>query len=203
MGKIFSTVKHPFRNFNLEYRAHKVISQPKPIPAPLHEKDQIDVERLMKEFPDVYAKSLQKDEKLDKHLKDIFVTSHDPNIAHKLEQNPERPLPTDRKAVETFLYGVKQSEKIPLGKVSLATALEFITNHQGDPRKYSAKKISEDCLLPEEKVNSILKYFKVFEVYVPLERTTDSKFVGPSEPKVRIIKELRKKLSPPDAKEKE
>lgn len=48
MGKALSTIANPFKNFNLESRAHKVISQPKPIPAPKHKKDQLDFERLMK-----------------------------------------------------------------------------------------------------------------------------------------------------------
>lgn len=48
MGKVISRFKHPFRNFNLEERAHKVISQPKPVLAPKHEKDQAYVDRLIK-----------------------------------------------------------------------------------------------------------------------------------------------------------
>ncbi|KAG5882139.1 hypothetical protein JTB14_005968 [Gonioctena quinquepunctata] len=201
MGKIYSTIKHPLRNFNLESRAHKIISQPKPIPAPRHEKDQIDIERLMKEYPQVYEGSLKKDEQLDRHLKDIFVTSHDTNIAMKQEQNPERPLPADRTTVESFLYGVKDPEKIPLGKTTLAKALEFITKHQSEPKAYNAKTIAEEFLIPEQKVRDILKYFRVFEVYIPQERKTKARFAGPSLPKVQIIKELRKELPLPDPKQ--
>lgn len=50
MGKVFSSVKHPFKNFNLESRAHKIISQPKPSAAPRFKKDQIEYERMLKGF---------------------------------------------------------------------------------------------------------------------------------------------------------
>lgn len=48
MGKALSTIANPFKNFNLESRAHKVISQSKPIPAPKYKKDELDFDRLMK-----------------------------------------------------------------------------------------------------------------------------------------------------------
>lgn len=48
MGKTISLIKHPFKNYNLENRVHKIVSQPKPIPAPKHEIDRIHVDRLMK-----------------------------------------------------------------------------------------------------------------------------------------------------------
>lgn len=47
MGKVLS-LANPFRNFNVESRAHKVISQAKPVPAPKYKLDEIDLERLMK-----------------------------------------------------------------------------------------------------------------------------------------------------------
>lgn len=36
MGKVLSVLSKPVRNFNIENRAHKVISKEKPIPAPKH-----------------------------------------------------------------------------------------------------------------------------------------------------------------------
>lgn len=48
MGKIFTKVKNPFRNFNFESRVQKAISQPKPVPAPKHGKEQIDMDRLLR-----------------------------------------------------------------------------------------------------------------------------------------------------------
>lgn len=53
MGKVLSVV-NPFRNFNVESRAHKVVSQSKPIPAPKHKTDQIDIERLIKGLKNIF-----------------------------------------------------------------------------------------------------------------------------------------------------
>lgn len=69
--------------------------------------------------------------------------------------DPNRPLPTDRKTVESFLYGVKEPNHVPLGKVTLRSALEFITKHQGEPINYNAKKIAEEYSIPE---NTVSKY---------------------------------------------
>lgn len=47
MGKVMSVIGRPFRNFNIESRAHKIISKDKPTPAPKHKTDQINYERIM------------------------------------------------------------------------------------------------------------------------------------------------------------
>lgn len=43
-----SLVTKPFREFNVESRAFKIISKDKPTPAPKHKSDEYDVEKLMK-----------------------------------------------------------------------------------------------------------------------------------------------------------
>lgn len=48
MGKVFSNIKSPLKNFNLDNRVQKIISQPKPTPAPRHEKDKENFERLLR-----------------------------------------------------------------------------------------------------------------------------------------------------------
>ncbi|CAH1118793.1 unnamed protein product [Phaedon cochleariae] len=203
MGKAFSMISNPFRNFNVESRAHKIISQPKPIPAPRHEKDEADLQRLIKEFPKVYQDSLKKNEQLDKHLKEVFVTSREPNVNIKQEYNLNRPLPMDRTNVGPFLYGVKEPENIPIGKTTLGKVMELITKHQSDPKAYNSKRVSEELAIPGETAKNILKYVRVFEVYIPQERETKAKFAGPSLPKVQVLKQLRKQLPPPNPKEKE
>lgn len=66
--------------------------------------------------------------------------------------DPRRALPSDRKEVEDFEYGIKEPEKVPVGRATLKQALEFITNHQNDRRRYSVAKIAEDYLIPQETV---------------------------------------------------
>lgn len=48
MGKILSTITKPVRDFNIESRAHAVISKEKPIVAPKHKADQQNYERVLK-----------------------------------------------------------------------------------------------------------------------------------------------------------
>uniref|UniRef100_A0A6P7H7Q0 Protein NDUFAF4 homolog n=1 Tax=Diabrotica virgifera virgifera TaxID=50390 RepID=A0A6P7H7Q0_DIAVI len=202
MGKAYSSLKNPLKNFNVESRAHKVISQPKPIPAPRHKREQDQYDRMLQEYPKEFEESLKKNEELDKNLKSVFVTSQDQNINIKQEANPNRPLPTDRSQVEPSLYGIKEPEpnKVPIGKVTLGNVLEFISKYQGDPKNYNAKVIADKFTLQEQTVRNILKYFRVFEVYLPQERTkTNAKFVGPSLPRVHIIKEFKKQLPKPDS----
>ncbi|XP_056631879.1 protein NDUFAF4 homolog isoform X2 [Diorhabda sublineata] len=201
MGKVFSSIKNPFKNFNLESRAHKVISQPKPIPAPRHKRDQETYEQMIQEYPKAFEESLKKNEKLDKHLKNVFVVSQDPNVNIKQEPNPNRPLPADRSPVPSFIYGIKEPdpEKIPTGKTTLGNVLEFISRHQEDPINYNAQKIAEQYVLDEATVGNILKYFRVFEMYLPQEtRSAKAKFAGPSLPRIHVIKNIRKQLPPPD-----
>jgi NADH dehydrogenase [ubiquinone] 1 alpha subcomplex assembly factor 4 len=78
MGKVLSLMGRPLRNYNIENRAHKIISKEKPTPAPKHKSDQIDYERMMKEYPEAFEESQQKHEQLNKYLKDVYVQSHDP-----------------------------------------------------------------------------------------------------------------------------
>lgn len=48
MGKVFSQMIRPFRNYNVESRAHKVISQNKPVPAPHHKVEAMEIEQILK-----------------------------------------------------------------------------------------------------------------------------------------------------------
>lgn len=50
MGKAISIMSRPLRDFNLESRAHKVISKEKPTAAPKHKSDELTYERIIKGF---------------------------------------------------------------------------------------------------------------------------------------------------------
>ncbi|CAG9766726.1 unnamed protein product [Ceutorhynchus assimilis] len=206
MGRAISKIKHPFRDFNVESRAQKVISQPTPKPAPKHLKDALDLKRMKEAFPEVFEESLKKNETLDKHLKDVFVTRTDVPFQPQQPINPSRPLPQDKSQPEQFLFGHKEpdDDKIPLGKTTLRNTLKFISQHQKDPTKYDADFIAKEHKLPKEIVEKILLYYRVFEMYVPeyAEHTTKAKFAGPSVPKKFVLKDVgRKYLGPPKHKD--
>lgn len=48
MGKVLSVGAREVRNFNVENRAHKVISQSKPKPAPKYEANVKELERVLR-----------------------------------------------------------------------------------------------------------------------------------------------------------
>ncbi|KAL1491870.1 hypothetical protein ABEB36_012399 [Hypothenemus hampei] len=182
MGRAISKIKNPLRDFNLENRAHKLISKPDKQAAPKHPKDQEDLNRIKKEYNASFQESLKKNETLDKHLKDVFVVSHDKPIDEFMPKiESKRPLPQDRSQKIDFLFGHKEPDNIPLGKTTLRKALLFISKHQEDPKNYSAEVIAHEHNLPLKLVNNILEYYKVFQVYVPeVQSTTKATFAGPS-----------------------
>ncbi|XP_066246178.1 protein NDUFAF4 homolog [Euwallacea similis] len=200
MGRAISKIKHPFRDFNLESRVHKLIGQTNKRPSPRYEKDEQDVERIKEEFPEDFKASLKKDTVLDSHLKNVYVTSHDISIEKSTNANPNRPLPQDKSHPGEFAFGYKEPkpDNIPPGKTTLRNVLQFISNHQGEPLKYTAKSIATEHNLDEELVKQILKYYRVFEIYVPAEKTnTKATFAGPSKVKIQIIKQEKKALPIP------
>ncbi|XP_030752661.1 protein NDUFAF4 homolog [Sitophilus oryzae] len=196
MGKVLSSIKHPFRNFNLEDRAHKIIGQSKPIPAPRHAKDEIDIQRLKEDYSEAFEESLKKNEQLDKHLKDVYVVSNDRVHDWKIKENPDRPLPKDRTQSGPFLFGHKDPDRVPIGKVILKDALTFISQHQNDPKTHSPSKIAEDYKLSKETVENVLKYYRIFEIYLP-DKKTNAKFAGPSIPESYKLTSLERFLPPP------
>lgn len=79
------------------------------------------------------------------------------NFQREKTINPTRQLPLDRQQVEEFEYGTKEPNRIPLGKATLRTALEFITKHQASPKEYNAQKIALEHSLSEEKVRKLFE----------------------------------------------
>lgn len=66
--------------------------------------------------------------------------------------DPSRPLPQDKSQPGPFLFGHKEPDKVPLGKSTLRNALQFLSQHQGEPTKYTAAYIAKHHNLPEEVV---------------------------------------------------
>ncbi|XP_018323334.1 protein NDUFAF4 homolog isoform X2 [Agrilus planipennis] len=150
MGKILSLAMKPIRDFNFESRAHKVISREKPAPAPKYKVDLLELERIQRDHPEIIEENLKKDEMLNKRLKNVFVDSYDPAKLQKQPQNPNRPLPTSRTPAGDFEYGFHEPREVPPGRVTLKNALQFINNHQLDPKNYTSTKIALQYNLPEE-----------------------------------------------------
>ncbi|CAL7934022.1 unnamed protein product [Xylocopa violacea] len=159
MGKIYSILTRPIRNFNIENRARRVISRKKPIPAPVHasvEKQRMMVEKLN---PNFMAEHYKKDPKLHDHLKSVYVESEDIGPP----KTSSRSLPQYRGEPIAGYYDYYNDIAVS-GKCSLKQAIKFLTMHKEDPVKYSIEKISEEYQLDKQLVENIVTNFKVFHV---------------------------------------
>ncbi|CAH2097736.1 unnamed protein product [Euphydryas editha] len=197
MGALVSRALRPLKSFNIENRAHRVISKEKPEVAPRYPSTMEELKRVQEIDPEIDSKLDRKDVELDQRLKDVYVTSYgrpeDDVTKEKREQRPDRPLPQYRGAVPDFDFGLMEPEKVPYGKTTLRHAIDFISAHQVNPEEVTAAKIAYEYKMKEEDIENILKYFKTYEVYVPATKQSPALYAGPTK--------LREQLYKPKVKE--
>ncbi|XP_058056384.1 protein NDUFAF4 homolog [Anopheles bellator] len=169
MGKVMSIVGRQTQRFNVENRAQKVISQAKPKPAPKFESNLRDLERVLKDHPEIVQEQSRKDKTLDENLRHVYVTSKDtmPDTVANQPQDPEKPLPINRTTVEEYEFGHLEPRAVTRGRCTLRQAVQFIANHQMDPQQWTVAKIAEYYKMKEPLVTNILTHFKSFEVHLP------------------------------------
>lgn len=189
MGALVTKALRPLKSFNIENRAHRVISKEKPIVAPSYPSTVEELKRVREAEPDIDDKLNRKDPELDDRLKDVYVTSHGrPEDDVTKEHSTNRPLPQNRTAVPDFDFGLKEPDKIPYGRTTLRHAIDYIASHQINPEEVTAAKIAFEYKLKVEDVENILKYFKTYEVYMPATKTTPATFAGPTELRRQLLK---------------
>lgn len=203
MGALVTRAMRPIKSFNIENRAHRVISREKPIPAPMYPSNLLDLNRTKEEHPDLDDKLDKKDPGLDDRLKNVYVTSRgrpEDDVTRELraKQSKNRPLPQDRKVVEFFEMGFKDPDRVKYGNTTLRDAINYIQAHQINPEEVTVAKIALGYKMREDDVASILKYFKTYEVYLPKTKTSPAVFAGPShlrkkieEDKIRMLEEAK------------
>ncbi|XP_048001003.1 protein NDUFAF4 homolog [Leguminivora glycinivorella] len=196
MGALAAKALRPIKSFNIENRAHRVISKEKPTPAPRYAANLEDLKRALESDPNLDEKLDKKDLGLDTRLKNVYVTSHgkpEDDITRE-KQNPDRPLPQDRGIVQDFDYGFKEPERVKYGHTTLRNAVEFISAHQIDPKEVTVGKIALQYKLKEEDVENILKYFITYEVYLPETKKSPATFAGPATLRKQLYKEEVKEI---------
>lgn len=163
-----SVVTSQFRNYNIEQRAHKAISQSNLRPVPKYESTKKDLERVLLEHPDIVEESQKKNPEHDTRLKQVFVTSSH-NIDQRRNLNPERPLPSDTTPVDYFELGYREVEvaQISPGKCSLRQIIQFIGDNKLNPDEWTAEKIASDYKIKVEDAENLLEYYRIFELHVP------------------------------------
>ncbi|XP_046629902.1 protein NDUFAF4 homolog isoform X1 [Neodiprion virginianus] len=168
MGKGMSMLSRRLQRFNIENRAHKVISKEKPTPAPHHKPSARQSEIMHKADSDFLKKHNMKDAKLDHHLKNVYLVSHTAEMMEKLRvKNPDRPLPQSRTVRDDLEFGVFEPTEVTIGRCTLRQAIKFITDHNTEPTKHTAAEIAAEYKLSLESTSNILKYFRTFKLYIP------------------------------------
>ncbi|XP_024871311.1 protein NDUFAF4 homolog [Temnothorax curvispinosus] len=165
MGNFYSVFTRPIRTFNIANRAEKIISREKPIPAPQYAA--ADKQRKLTDEvnPHFLEEHYKKNIQLDQRLKDVFVTSKDPQEINepKEETKESKPLPRNRYIGENkFMYEPYESTVIPEGKCSLKQALTFLLQHKQDPVTHNSENIASEYKIDKKVVDDILKYFKLY-----------------------------------------
>ncbi|CAH0717872.1 unnamed protein product, partial [Brenthis ino] len=209
MGALVTKALRPIKSFNIENRAHRVISKEKPDVAPSYPSTIEELKRVHEVDPHIDEKLDKKDPGLDERLKDVYVTSYgrpeDDVTKEKKDQSVNRPLPQSRGLVPDFDFGLKEPDKVPYGKTTLRHAIDYISSYQINPAEVTAAKIAHEYKMKVDDVECILKYFKTYEVYLPATKKTPAMFAGPSELRKQLYKtnvqEIERKKDADDEKE--
>ncbi|XP_031783576.1 protein NDUFAF4 homolog [Nasonia vitripennis] len=165
MGKTASRMTRPLKNWNIENRAHKVISKEKPTVAPTYSSTQKQIDLVNQLDPEYKDRSQKKDPGLDDNLRQVFVRTNSTEVQEiDSRSNPNRPLPKEKTLQEGFEFGFYESTVVKDGKVSLRQAMEFINNHKKNPEKYTAEAIAKEFKLDSKLTANILEFYKIFEV---------------------------------------
>ncbi|XP_053978773.1 protein NDUFAF4 homolog [Hylaeus volcanicus] len=167
MGKVYSTLMRPLRTFDIVHRAHDVISEQKPTAAPQYPSTAKEKELVDKMDPDFMKKHNEKNAQLDSRLKEVYVTSNDPNNESAKQPASSRPLPLNRTTSSSFEFGFYESRVIPEGKCSLRQALTFLGNHNNNPTEYTIEKIALEYKLDKQVVANIIEHFSVPRMVMP------------------------------------
>lgn len=192
MGALVTKALRPIKSFNIENRAHRVISKEKPQVAPSYPSTIEELKRVHEVDPRIDEKLDKKDPGLDERLKDVYVTSYgrpeDDVTKEKRDQSINRPLPQNRGLVPDFDFGLKEPDKVPYGKTTLRHAIDFISSHQVNPKEVTAAKIAHEYNMKVDDAECILKYFQTYEVYLPATKKSPAMFAGPSELRKQLYK---------------
>ena len=110
------------------------------------------------------------------HLKRIKVRSeaveYTENVKIESEESREeaKRLPSSRLPPNTWEMGVKDPDKVPVGKISLREAVDMVKAHAIDQESYNVKYLAEFHNMNEEDVFHVLDRFKAFNSYIPVEK---------------------------------
>ncbi|KAF7470638.1 NADH dehydrogenase [ubiquinone] 1 alpha subcomplex assembly factor 4 [Marmota monax] len=153
------------RNFNIENRAEREISKPKPSAAPRHPSTK-SLREQMNYNPEVKGEIARKDDRLLSLLKEVYVESTDPVSSLRVKTTETQQESKEFRLPKGHHFDMLNIKNIPKGKISIVEALTLLNNHKLHPETWTAEKIAQEYHLELKDVNSLLKYFVTFEVKI-------------------------------------
>ncbi|KMQ92403.1 protein ndufaf4-like protein [Lasius niger] len=161
VGKVYSLLTRPIRTFNVANRAERVISREKPVPAPQYASTEKQKKLTDEVNPNFLKEHYLKNMQLDQRLKDVFVTSTDPEKIIEPMKEP-RSLPQSRYRPDEHTFDFYEPTIIPVGKCSLKQALKFIWQHKHDPVTHNSENIAAEYKIDKKIIDDVLKHFKLY-----------------------------------------
>lgn len=159
-------IKKPGRQFMAPERTEKILRNQNEIPrrAPLNIK-KIDMptsirQQKMKEI----EKEQRKDDSYLELMKDVYLTSNDPNQAeepsktdhsHSRSKDLKEKLPKSRTKNSGF------ATDLPKGRANLDSIILALYNHRMDPDSWTDVSIAEKINIRQSDAEGLLKYFKL------------------------------------------
>lgn len=176
MSRVYGAlVRRPLQRYNVDHRAEKVIRKIEdptaaPMRAPMYASDAELLEEIRRTKPEVADSQVRKDSELHNRLRDVFITSEDPDMAPQ-PPRVDRPLPRDtRQYSYDFVPAQRRLERegvsraLPRGKVSLEQAVEFIARHKETEGGQDHVVVADKYRVNPETARNTLKYFHVFSL---------------------------------------
>ncbi|XP_064489413.1 protein NDUFAF4 homolog [Ornithodoros turicata] len=166
-NRIAAFLLRPIRDFNVENRAHRIISSEKPKAAPRHPTEAKFAAKAAS-VPEILG---EKPDHLER-LKGVKVVSSDVQPEETQGTVPPagkstRPLPHISKSPPQPEFGYHEPAVTPSGRITLRHATQMISDAAMDPQKWSAEALAMQFSLKKQDVEDILKYFRVYKVHVP------------------------------------
>lgn len=96
---------------------------------------------------------------------DVIPAPYNVKIESEESRHEARKLPISRVKPPLYQMGMKDPQKVPVGKISLREAIDMVRGHALDPETFNAKYLAEFHEMSEEDVYNILDRFKTYEVY--------------------------------------
>jgi len=172
------TVTRTVQRFNIEARTEKVLEQDKPVPAPKYQADLETRQMVLEnEWEKVEQAVKKKDLTHSNRLKEVYVTSEDPedydvDNNRRRRANPNRPLPTETTIAGAMRrsHGFKrpnnQTYVPPKGKITLENVQEMLLEHSKDPKANNAGALAAKYDLKVADAEAVANHFRIF-TYVP------------------------------------